>query len=148
MSAFGESLRFSGMAFAAVVLALSAVPPMAGPASAGSRNQKNWIERAENRRDARRAGVVAGVVTAQVAGAAGRGRADKAFRECRENLDAMTSGERDIHGNPVDPYADYAARRAGYDCEVQRYEARADGRKAARRTAVVAGIVTREIVKD
>lgn len=117
-----------------------------GHADAKSRDSKNWVDRLENRRDARRAGIVAGAVTAQVAGAANRGRADREFRECQDNVALAGQAQFGPYDDPA--YSDYAARRAGYDCEVQRYEARADGRRAARRTAVVAGIVTREIVKD
>ncbi|TPE60509.1 hypothetical protein FJQ54_10925 [Sandaracinobacter neustonicus] len=132
----------------AIATVLAALPPVTAHADAKSKDEKNWVERVENRRDARRAGIVAGAVTAQVAGAANRSRADRDYQQCQDNVATAQSVAQQANGQPADPNADYAAQRAGYDCEVQRYEDRADGRRAANRTAVVAGIVTREVVKD
>lgn len=119
--------------------------PLAAPAVAKSKQNNNLIDRLDNRRDAWHAGVVTGAVTAQVAGAAGRGKADRAFQQCQA---AAAQVQQAQYAGQSDRYADYAAQKAGYDCEVQRYEARADSRKAAHRTGVVTGIVAREIVKD
>lgn len=147
MTAAGGRPLLSRRALLFILVVLAAFPSMPGAAEAKSKSSRNWVDRLENRRDARHAGIVAGAVTAQVAGAANRGRAEREYRECQSNAAAMAGDAQ--AGAYADPaYSEYAARRAGYDCDVQRYEDRASGRRAARRTAVVAGIVTREVVKD
>lgn len=80
------------------------------------RHEGRWAHEYENRRDARRAGIVAGAVREGVAEAATEHR----YQECM-----MTSGY------------DYA-------CEQQRYRDEAHAHRAARRTAVVVGAAVRD----
>ena len=130
--------RTAGHALAGLALAL-ALPLGTSAGLAKSKDEKNWVERVDNRRDARRAGIVAGAVTAQVAGAANRSRADRDYQQCQDNVAATQSPAQGAYGQPADSNADYAAQKAGYDCEVQRYEDRADGRAGLQFRVVDAG---------
>lgn len=91
------------------------------------RDYDRW-EDWDNRRDARRAGVIAGTVAAEVAAGAARENAREDYEECMELY----------------------ARETRYDryCREQYYLDRAQGRRAARRTGVVVGLGVREIVRD
>lgn len=92
-----------------------------------SRHYDRW-EDWENRRDARRAGVIAGTVTTGIAGSAARANAREDYEECMV-------------------YYSYNDRYDRY-CREQYYYDRAAGRRAARRTGVVVGLGVREIVRD
>ncbi len=92
-----------------------------------SRHYDRW-EDWENRRDARRAGVIAGTVAAEVAAGAARANAREDYEEC------------------MAAYA-YADRYDRY-CREQYYYDRAEARRAGRRAGVVVGLGVREIVRD
>ncbi len=91
------------------------------------RHHDRW-EDIDNRRDARRAGVIAGSVAAGVVGSAARKNAREDYEECM------------IYYSYNDRYDRY--------CREQYYYDRASGRRAARRTGVVVGLGVSEIVRD
>ncbi len=91
------------------------------------RHNDRW-EDWDNRRDARRAGVIAGSVAAGIAGAASRENAREEYEECMV-------------------YYSYNDRYDRY-CREQYYYDRANSRRAARRAGVVVGLGVREIVRD
>lgn len=109
---------------AATLLAVTAAIPQPADARNRDRHHDGWGNDWENRRDARRAGVVAGVVTAGVVSAAASNNVQNRYAEC-----LMATGY------------DYA-------CERQRYYDEQDARRNVRRSAVVAGVATRAIVRD
>jgi hypothetical protein len=92
-----------------------------------SRHYDRW-EDWGNRRDARRAGVIAGMVAAEVAGGAARANAREDYEEC------------------IAAYA-FEDRYYRY-CREQYYYDRAEARRAGRRAGVVVGLGVREIVRD
>jgi Ni/Co efflux regulator RcnB len=92
-----------------------------------NRNHDRW-EDWDNRRDARRAGAIAGTVAAGIAGAASSENAREEYDECMV-------------------YYSYNDRYDRY-CREQYYYDRAKSRRAARRAGVVVGLGVREIVRD
>lgn len=118
---------------------------VAPPAEARKKKHHSWHEQWENRRDARRAGVIAGTVASGIASSAAKSKANRDYEECMRNVAAYGYG-----GDPAyyDPNRVYHSQQAGYSCEIQRYEARADARRSAHRTGVVAGAVAYGIVRD
>lgn len=117
---------------------------MFGATEAQSKQRKGWIDRLENRRDARRAGVVAGAVASGIAGSAARGKVGEKYENCMQDIAVNYEDGARAH----DPQIAYLAERAEYECEMQRYEARNGDRRAARRAGVVAGAVAYGIVRD
>jgi hypothetical protein len=97
-----------------------------------------WHDRYENRRKARRAGILAGVVTSSVAGAAAESNARRRYDEC---LEASWS-----YYYPNDRY-NYQNGDC-YDCERRRYEVEMYGRRNARRAGVIVGVTTHAIVRN
>lgn len=83
----------------------------------------HWDDRHKNRRDARRAGVVAGVMVNGVANAAGRAEVNRRYEDC-----LMATGY-------------------DYECERRRYYDEQQSRRGARRAGVAAGVVTHSIVR-
>jgi Ni/Co efflux regulator RcnB len=92
-----------------------------------NRHHDRW-EDWDNRRDARRAGVIAGTIASEFAGAASRENAREEYEECMV-------------------YYSYNDRYDRY-CREQYYYDRANSRRAARRAGVVVGLGVREIVRD
>jgi hypothetical protein len=78
----------------------------------------------DNRRDARRAGLAAAVVASGASRAVQSDRIEERYRECM------------------------LATRYDEACDRQRLEQQLEARRNARRKGLVAGIVTREIVRD
>jgi hypothetical protein len=113
-----------------VVTAMIAVA--ATPAEAQSRrpypgwqdDARDRYEDRKNRRQARRAGVAAAIVVSGVAKSVRRNEIEERYEEC-------------IRFDYYD-----------VDCDRQRYRDLERSRKQARRSGLVAGIVTREIVRD
>lgn len=121
-------MQLATMVLAAVVTV--GLQMAASPASAGDRGRHQYNHRWDdwdNRRDARRAGIVAGTVAAGVVGSAGRANAREEYAECmREYASDMR----------YDRY-----------CREEYHEDLRSGRRAARRTGVVVGLTTSEIVR-
>lgn len=107
-----------------VVLAIfsTAVPALAKRYPPGYWEQRDRDQ--QNRRDARRAGVGAAIVASGVSRAIANDRIEQRYREC-----LMATG--------------YSAA-----CDQRRFEQEIEARQTARRKGLVAGIVTREIVRD
>lgn len=118
---------------------------LAPVAEARKKDRHGWHEQWENRRDARRAGVIAGAVASGIASSAAKSNANRDYDECMRNIAAYGYGGDAAYR---DPGRTYYSQQAGYSCEIQRYEARADARRAAHRTGVVAGAVAYGIVRD
>jgi hypothetical protein len=87
------------------------------------RYHDRWHHEYRNYRDARRAGVVAGVVVGGVAEAAARDRAEERYRDC-----VMATGY-------------------DYECDRRRQEDEYRARRAGRRAGVVSGVVAHDIVR-
>lgn len=96
----------------------------ANPADARKRHNDDWGDRLENRRDARRTGIVVGALTTAAVSASASNEAQQRYEEC--NLDT------------------------GYDeaCARLRYEDERRARQSARRAGVLAGATARAIVRD
>jgi hypothetical protein len=90
-------------------------------------NNDRW-ENWENRRDARRAGIIAGTVASGIVRSSTRNNAKENYEEC------MTYYYQDQY------YDQY--------CRDQYYQDIQSGRRAARRAGVVIGLSAREIVRD
>lgn len=88
------------------------------------RDRYDRYEDRRNRRQARRAGVAAAIVVSGVSQAARRDRIEERYEDC-------------IRFDYYD-----------VECDRQRYRDLERSRRQARRSGVVAGIVTREIVRD
>jgi hypothetical protein len=110
------------------LLAIALVAVVFGASAAEARRDRwdndSWQERRENRRDARRAGIIAGAVAGSIASAAARDQAEQRYQEC-------------LYATGYD-----------YDCERRLDYDRRDARRSARRSAVVVGTITRQIVRD
>lgn len=87
-------------------------------------NNNNWGDNYDNRRDARRAGAIAGVITYDVVRSNQNQRAYENREDCMQNIN------------------DYEY------CDNQSYQDERDDRRDARRTAVIVGATTRAIVRD
>lgn len=90
-------------------------------------NHDRW-ENWDNRRDARRAGILAGTIATGIANSASKDNARENYQAC------MTYYSQDQY------YDQY--------CREQYYQDMQNGRRAARRAGVVVGLTTREIVRD
>jgi hypothetical protein len=90
-------------------------------------NHDRW-ENWENRRDARRAGIIAGTVASGIVRSSAHNNAKENYEEC------MTYYYQDQY------YDQY--------CRDQYYQDMQSGRRAARRAGVVVGLGAREIVRD
>jgi hypothetical protein len=90
-------------------------------------NHDRW-ENWDNRRDARRAGIVAGTIASGIARSANKENARDNYEECMS----------------------YYSQDQYYDqyCREQYYQDMQSGRRAARRAGVVVGLTAREIVRD
>lgn len=117
-----SSLRFAAipLCFALAIGAVAAVPVEARR----DRHHDNWHDRWENRRDARRAGIVAGLVAGGIARSAAEQRVERRYEEC-------------VYATGYD-----------YECERARYWDEQRARRGARRTAIIVGVTTREVVRD
>jgi Ni/Co efflux regulator RcnB len=91
-------------------------------------HHNNHWEDWDNRRDARRAGVIAGAAASGIARSAARSNSRENYEEC------MTYYSNDRY------YDQYCREQYYYDMQ--------SGRRAARRTGVIVGLTTREIVRD
>lgn len=101
-------------------------------------NNDGWYDRYENRRDARRAGIVAGVVTSAVVGSSARANAQNRYEECMES-----------NRSQYYPGSGYAYENGySYDCERRRYEDEMRANRSARRAGVVVGLTARAVVRD
>jgi hypothetical protein len=107
---------------AALAVLSSAAPALAKRYPPGYWDQRDRDE--QNRRDARRAGLGAAVLASGVSRAVANDRIEQRYREC-----LMATG--------------YNA-----ECDQRRFEQQLEARQTARRKGLVAGIVTREIVRD
>ncbi|MEM1132093.1 MAG: hypothetical protein AAGH53_04085 [Pseudomonadota bacterium] len=91
------------------------------------RHHHHWNDW-DNRRDARRAGIIAGAAAAGIARAAANDNARDHYRECMD-------------------YYGFNRRYERY-CREEYYRDQRHGRRAARRAGVVVGLGVREIVRD
>lgn len=107
-----------------VALGAGLMATYVSPANARDRDRDRWHSDRENRRDARRAGVVSGLIVAGAVSSARHQNAEQRYRECM-----FSSGY------------DYA-------CERRLYEDERRARQSARRAGVTAGIITGAIVRD
>ena len=101
--------------------------PLLETASAKDKDKGFW-ERWDDRRDARRAGAIARLATSELTKAAAESAAEKKRDECMERYDGDTAFE--------------------LYCREQYIEDRQKARRTARRAGIIAGITTREIVRD
>jgi hypothetical protein len=109
------------------VLILIALVALSSNALAWKRhhnNNNNWGDNYENRRDARRAGAIAGAIT---------------YNVVRSNQNQRTYENREDCLQYTNDY-DY--------CTHQSYQDERENRRDARRTAVLVGATTRAIVRD
>lgn len=109
------------------VILLIALCALSSNALAGKHhhnNNNNWGDNYDNRRDARRAGAIAGAITYNVV----RSNQNQRAYENREDCMQYTN--------------DYEY------CDRQAYQEERDNRRDARRTAVIVGATTRAIVRD
>lgn len=124
--------------FAAAAAVLMSTLITVDVAEARRRPNNDWYDRYENRRDARRAGIIAGVVTTAVVSSSVRSNATRRYEECME-------------ANRYSYYPDsgYAYENGySYACERRRYEDERRAGRSARRAGVVVGLTTRAIVRD
>ncbi len=115
------------LAAVAAVATLSITPAEAQsrrPYPGWQEDAKDRYEDRRNRRKARRAGVAAAIVVSGVGQAVRKDRIEERYQEC-------------IRFDYYD-----------VECDRQRYRALEQSRRKARRSGIVAGIVTREIVRD
>jgi Ni/Co efflux regulator RcnB len=91
------------------------------------RHQDRWDDW-DNRRDARRAGIIAGTAAASIAGSAARENARDEYEECMRLYS---------YGDRYDRY-----------CREEYYRDRYAARRTARRTGVIVGLSVQEIVRD
>lgn len=121
---------------------------LAAPAAArdrhghhGHHDRGDWHDRMENRRDARRAGVVVGVVAAGVAQSAATQQANRRYEDCLQDS-AYRNYDPRYGSNPYGYGPDYQW------CTQMRYEEERRAQREGRRAGVVAGAIAYGAVRD